>query len=53
MNPSTETNLDRKATLHKFLLAVGVIAMLAYTLTYLFAVSPILIRALGAMFAGH
>lgn len=41
---------DKGQKLPEALLAVGVVAVLAYTVMYLLATSPLLIRALGPLF---
>lgn len=53
MNTSVEPNkVNKGRRLTELLLAMGVIAMLAYAVTYLFALSPLMIRALGSLVAG-
>jgi hypothetical protein len=49
---STQTVSRPKGQHYKLLLTIGVVAMFAYSITYLFAVSPILIRAFGPILAG-
>lgn len=49
---STETVSGLKGKRYTLLLTIGVTAMFAYSVTYLFAVSPILIRVCGPMLAG-
>lgn len=53
MNASVERNKAKKGgRLSELLLVMGVVAMLAYAVTYLFALSPLMIRALGSLVAG-
>ncbi len=47
MKPSSQRQLDQKAKLTQFLIAMGTVGVLAYAGMYLMAVSPLLIRILG------
>ena len=42
-----------KGRLYSLLLAGGVVVLLAYTLTYLLTVSPLVVRALGTVLGGN
>lgn len=42
-----------KGRLYSFLLAGGVVVLLAYTLTYLLTVSPLVVRAIGTMLGNN
>ena len=45
-------NTGIKTAFPKFLLAIALIAVIAYTISYLFAVSPIIVRVLGTLLSG-
>lgn len=45
-------NSGIKNALPRFLLAIALVAVMAYTVSYLFAVSPIIVRVLGTLVAG-
>ncbi|MFZ0255506.1 MAG: hypothetical protein WAN46_07665 [Gammaproteobacteria bacterium] len=46
----TQINSTKQSKLYQFLLLGGVVVLLAYTSTYLLAVSPMLIRVIGPLF---
>lgn len=46
----TKVHSAKQANLYQYLLAGGLVALLAYTGTYLLAVSPMLIRVIGPLF---
>lgn len=45
-----KVNSSKQANFYQYLLAGGLVAVLAYTSTYLLAVSPMLIRVIGPLF---
>ncbi|MFZ0256595.1 MAG: hypothetical protein WAN46_13355 [Gammaproteobacteria bacterium] len=49
MNVIIEPNSGIKSALPKFVLAIALVAVMAYTVSYLFAVSPIMVRVLGTL----
>lgn len=44
---------DEKGRLYSFLLATGIVVLLAYTVTYLLTVSPLVVRAIGTALGGN
>lgn len=52
MDVIIKSNFGIKSALQKLLLAIALVAMMTYTMSYLFAVSPILVRVLGGLIAG-
>ncbi|MGF1613095.1 MAG: hypothetical protein ACFCVA_04050 [Gammaproteobacteria bacterium] len=46
----TKVNATKQSSLYQYLLVGGVVVVLAYTSTYLLAVSPMLIRVIGPLF---
>ena len=46
----TQISSTKQSKLYQFLLLGGVVVLLAYTSTYLLAVSPMLIRVIGPLF---
>jgi hypothetical protein len=43
-------NSTKQSSLYQYLLVAGLVVLLAYTTTYLLAVSPLLIRVIGPLF---
>lgn len=52
MNTVMEPNSGIRSALPKLLLAIALVAVMAYAISYLFAVSPILVRVLGTLVSG-
>ena len=54
MNESHDKgNRVEKGRLYSFLLAGGVVILLAYSATYLLTVSPLVVRAIGTALGGN
>lgn len=52
MDTAIKSGSGTKNALSKFVLTIALVAVLAYAVSYLFAVSPVIVRAVGTLVSG-
>nr|MBS0020730.1 hypothetical protein [Gammaproteobacteria bacterium] len=52
MSVTIEPNSSTKSALPSFMLAIALVVLMAYAVSYLFAVSPIIVRVVGTLISG-